>query len=431
MNIKTMRWCDRWLGIPLCAACSLHRRLFEPRGPAAEEKPRRVLFVKLAEQGALVLAATAIRRAIELCGRENVFFAVFEENRAILDALAWLPEANVVAWPSGSSAALARGAPAALARIRRLNIDTVIDLEFFSRATAVLSYLSGAKCRVGFSASAAGAPYRGNLLTERVPFDSSQHVAENFFNLTGFLDGGPSPRPRLRSGYGGQARVPAFAPATAGMPASPRPVVSPTLHGFQPLAGEVDEMRQRLQKMTGVAGSLDLLLIHANCTDPLPLRRWPEQNYVELARGLLHRYPSLRILITGAPAEAAAAESLARRVGDGRCLSLAGQTSLRQLLVLFSLAKVLVTSDSGPAHFATLTPIQTVVLFGPETNRFFGPRGPRSHSLWAGLPCSPCVSVEGGRDSACTDNVCLKQLTVEQVCAAVCAACEKRVKGDG
>ena len=84
--------------------------------------------------------------------------------------------------------------------------------------------------------------------------------------------------------------------------------------------------------------------------------------------------------LTGAPCEAAVA-GLARQVADERCVSLAGQTALRQLLTLDHLADVLVTNDSGPAHFATLTPVDVVVLFGPETPQLFAAPSPRTHAL--------------------------------------------------
>ncbi len=94
---------------------------------------------------------------------------------------------------------------------------------------------------------------------------------------------------------------------------------------------------------------------------------------------------------------------------------MAGKTTLRQLLVLYCLADVLVTNDSGPAHFATLTPIRTITLFGPETPALFGARTPRTNIIWKGLPCSPCVSAYNNRMSACPDNICMQRITVDEV----------------
>ena len=102
-----------------------------------------------------------------------------------------------------------------------------------------------------------------------------------------------------------------------------------------------------------------------------------------------------------------------------------GKTTLRQLLVLYTLAKVLVTNDRGPAHFATLTPIRVVALFGPETPALFAARTPRNEVLWAGIVCSPCVNAYNNRQSPCRNNVCMQAITVEQVFEAACRAFER------
>ena len=117
------------------------------------------------------------------------------------------------------------------------------------------------------------------------------------------------------------------------------------------------------------------------------------------------------------------------RVGSERCVSLAGVTTLRQLLVLFGLAEVLVTNDSGPAHFATLTEVDVVVLFGPETPRLFASLSPRTHALWAGLVCSPCINAFNDRKSPCKNNVCMQELGVEKVFAGVCHWYDERTRG--
>jgi ADP-heptose:LPS heptosyltransferase len=74
-----------------------------------------------------------------------------------------------------------------------------------------------------------------------------------------------------------------------------------------------------------------------------------------------------------------------------------------------------VTNDSGPAHFAALTSVDVVALFGPETPLLFGAPGPRSHTVWAAIACSPCVNAFNNRQTACRDNVCMKAITVDQV----------------
>jgi len=106
-------------------------------------------------------------------------------------------------------------------------------------------------------------------------------------------------------------------------------------------------------------------------------------------------------------------------VASPRCRSLAGHTTLRELLTLYTLADVLVTNDSGPAHFAALTGIEVVTLFGPETPALFAANTPRNHVVWAGLACSPCVNAYNNRQTACRNNLCMQSILVSQVFALV------------
>ena len=95
-------------------------------------------------------------------------------------------------------------------------------------------------------------------------------------------------------------------------------------------------------------------------------------------------------------------------------------------MVLYTMADVLVTNDSGPAHFASLTPIHTVTLFGPETPLLFSAMTPRNKPIWAGVACSPCVSALNNRQSPCQNNICMQRISVDQVYNAVCESYAER-----
>jgi ADP-heptose:LPS heptosyltransferase len=101
---------------------------------------------------------------------------------------------------------------------------------------------------------------------------------------------------------------------------------------------------------------------------------------------------------------------------------------MRQLLVLFTLADVLVTNDSGPAHFASLTSIHVITLFGPETPALFAARTPRNLAIWAGISCSPCVNANNNRQSPCRNNLCMQQISVDQVFTEVSRVYRERMK---
>lgn len=94
---------------------------------------------------------------------------------------------------------------------------------------------------------------------------------------------------------------------------------------------------------------------------------------------------------------------------------------LTAITALYNIAEVLVTNDSGPAHFSAITPIRSIVLFGPETPRLYGGLG-NSESISADLACSPCVTAANQKNSACNDAVCMRLITPERVMESVRAA---------
>lgn len=400
-----MRSIDRWLGTPVCFALTLWRRIFGSRTPGLSFQPKRVLFVKLAEQGSTVLAYPVLAEAARRFGRENVYFMLFDENRPVLDFLNVLPEKNVIAIRAKGLIWTIFSALGAIWRMRRLQLDVTIDLEFFARSSAALSYLSGAKWRVGYHSFHGEASYRGDLMTHRLSFNPYLHTSQTFALLLDAI------------------RFSAQSLPTISEPAPVQQIESPRLC---PTQGEIADVQAILRTSLGHRADAPLILLNANASDLMPLRRWDPSNYVELARRLLARYPEAVIGFTGAPAETAAVDDLVSRIGSPRCVSLAGRTTFRQLIVLYCLSEVLITNDSGPAHFATLTPIDVVVLFGPETPQLFAARSPRTHVLWAGLACSPCINAFNNRNSSCRDNVCMKRIAVSEVFDCTCRAYESR-----
>jgi ADP-heptose:LPS heptosyltransferase len=149
MNVDTMRRIDHWLGVPLCAAATLLVRLRDAFRPRAAGLPRRILFVELSEMGTTILAEPAMRKARSTLNAE-LFFVIFKRNAGSLDLLGTFPRDNVFTISDKSLFALGRDTLAFLRWCRAKNIDTVVDLELFSRFTALLSGLSGAGRRVGF-----------------------------------------------------------------------------------------------------------------------------------------------------------------------------------------------------------------------------------------------------------------------------------------
>ena len=98
-------------------------------------------------------------------------------------------------------------------------------------------------------------------------------------------------------------------------------------------------------------------------------------------------------------------------------LNLAGQTSLRELMALLKLCRVLLTNDTGPMHVAAALGTPVVVPFGSTSPELTGPGlpgDPRHRLLKSDAPCSPCFLRECPIDFRCMNGI-----SVERVVEAV------------
>jgi ADP-heptose:LPS heptosyltransferase len=266
-------------------------------------------------------------------------------------------------------------------------------MEFFSRASAVLAFLTGAQRRVGLHRFTSEGPYRGDLLTHRVQYSPYQHTAAAYYLLIETLraDTRQVPLPKL-----------------------PQPAIDFSPEPFQPSEQEVITVQATLDRLAGAPVRRPIVLLNPNASDLLPLRKWATERFIELGQRIAAEHPDVTLAITGAPSEAEPAQRIAAAISP-QVLCLAGHTALRELIVLYTMADILVTNDSGPGHFASMTPISSIVLFGPETPALFGPLGRNTEVVWSRLTCSPCVNAFNHRFSPCNDNVCMQEITVDQV----------------
>ena len=94
-------------------------------------------------------------------------------------------------------------------------------------------------------------------------------------------------------------------------------------------------------------------------------------------------------------------------------INLEGQTTLRDLAYLYSLSRLLITTDSGPMHIAAAMNIPTVALFGPTDPSRTGPYGKGHIVVRKEMSCSPCFLKK------CDTKRCMKEISVDEVFEAV------------
>ncbi len=398
MNIDLMRKVDYFAGVPLCALATPFVKLASLfSGQTANQMtsaPRKVLFIELSEMGSAILVDPAMRK-MQTATSAELFFVIFKGNAASLRLLNTVPVANVFTIRENNLWNLAIDSLRFLVWSRKNKIDTVIDLELFSRYSALLTGLCGAVKRVGFHAFFNEGLYRGAMLTHRVAYNPTLHIAKNFIALVNAALSTQSETPYSKNLIDDNEIKLARAPVVASTQADIRKRIGEAYPSY-------DVSRHRI------------VLINPNASDLLPQRRWMPENFVAVMRDLLSKSDDFLVLITGAPAEREQAENLKKQVSHERCINFAGKQKLEELPALYQMAELMLTNDSGPGHFSSVTDLRTFVLFGPETPLLYGSLG-NSTPIYAGLACSPCVSAANHRKTPCSDNVCLQVIKPETV----------------
>lgn len=400
ISVNTMRAIDHWVGVPLCAIVSPLVALMDGiknifGRPA--DTPRKLLFIELSEMGSAILVDPAMRNA-QARGAE-IFFLIFKSNRASLTLLNTVKPENIFTIDSSSLSGLIKDTLRFLIVARKHRIDTVIDLELFSRFTALLTGLCGARRRVGYHIFHGEGLWRGFMLTRKVHYNPHIHITKNFLSL-------------IHAAFAKDIEVPFSKIHIADSEVKLEQAV------IDPVA--LEKVREKIEQLAASAGlnfkqgQQRLILVNPNASDLLPQRRWAQQRFSELIQGLHQRYPEDLILITGSPAEFDYVEKVRTVAKVKNALNFAGQVTFAQLPPLYTLSDVMVTNDSGPGHFSAVTPLRTVVLFGPETPALYGSVG-KSIAITANLACSPCVSAANHRKTPCHDNVCMQAISVAQV----------------
>jgi len=374
----------------MCRLLSVGERLRPGRQMPSE--PRKILVILLSEMGSLVLAIPMFERLKRQHPQAEIYALVFARNREALECIRQIPSDHILTLRDTSLGVLVRDAVVFARAARRLGIDTVVDAELFSRVSSILAYLSGAPRRVGFHPHRQEGLYRGGYINVPVLYNPYLHMAAQLVNLAEAIGGAGMPRVKTR------------------------PVAVETLEWPDPPFTEAEwrAARAALERDFPHRTGEPLVLLYPG-GGLIPLRAWPADGYAEVAARLARR--GCRIGVIGPASDRGLAQRVLSRCPADAALDLTGYTpALRDLIRLMASASLLITNDGGPAHFALLARVPTVVLFGPETPVLYRPLGPRVRVLYAGLSCSPCLTAYNHRNSPCDgDAVCLKLIAPDEV----------------
>ena len=279
-------------------------------------------------------------------------------------------------------------------KIRRNKFDLVIDLEIVSRYTAILSYLSGAKIKVGFEVTGQN---KDKLYDFKVLYHESKHISEMFLNTLKIL----------------------------GVETTPHNPLPPVLaNGIDPSF-----------IFNKYGAEKPYVAVNINASELAHQRRLALEQFSLIIKNISNFFPEYSIILIGSKEDTDYVGGFKNDfLGEiGNVFDLSGKTNLNELFSILSYASLVISNDSGPAHAASSFGVPLVVFFGPESPIIYEPKGGEKTVFYSQIHCSPCISVYKDKRIKCqSDAKCLANLDVGEINKKVVEYLkDNRIKNNG
>ena len=376
-----MRKVDRFIGIPLCWLTGLWLSLFSKRRPIKHtEEWNTILVIKFFGMGSLLLSTPFLSALRRHAPKSKIIYLTFSSNKQLLDKLA---QPNVkLEIRTSSIGAFMVDTFEIIRTLRKMSIDVVFDLEFFSKYSTLVSSLSGAALRVGYELPT---HWRRWNLTHPIALDHKAHVTSVFLRqLTAFN------------------------------------VNAPSAIEIDRIEASPDEITSMERKLQLGSNGVEIICVNINAGPTSLQRRWEPRRFAEVLLQMLVENRTRRFHLIGNSEEREYVQKFLDvnpRLADS-AINCAGLLTIGELIALLRRCSLLLTNDSGPMHIATSTGTPVVALFGPESPHLYGPLG-NARVAYKGISCSPCLNIYNAKLFVCPYNArCMKEISTNEVVTA-------------
>lgn len=139
-----------------------------------------------------------------------------------------------------------------------------------------------------------------------------------------------------------------------------------------------------------------------------PAKRWPVAYYAETAQRLTER--GFAVWLIGSAKDKEVAENIVA-LGNPSARNLCGSTDLKDAIALLSVAKLVISNDSGLMHLAAAQDRPMLAIFGSSSPQFTPPLSGAAEVVKLDISCSPCFK----RECPLGHFNCMNRLTPELV----------------
>jgi ADP-heptose:LPS heptosyltransferase len=387
-SLWLMKSIDNGLGLPICTLFGLlvwvrHRLIPRQSRPIRENGT--IVVSKFFGIGTIVEATALLVAIRQRYPGARLVFLTFSSNASFVRSLGLCTDLLVIR--TGSPILFAYDTLRHVIWMRRHDVDVILDLEFFSKFSTLMSVLGGARMRVGYHLNAF---WRSSLLTHPVYFNYYRHITSIFAQAGSRID--------IQVPAGLLRKIPVKDAAR------------------ERVAGTLREL--------GWADGVRLVGVNVNAGELSLERRWPVERFVAVIEALIARHPDVRVLLTGSPVEAGYVGSAYAQLSEaarGRTLVTAGLWTMEEFLAALERMACILTNDSGPMHLAAAQGTPLVTLWGPGRPDTWAPAAARQEIVYEDYPCSPCIYMFTTYEGMwCKhEGWCMLAITVARTLAAV------------
>ncbi len=335
------------------------------------DKPR-ILLTRLRYLGDVILTTPVISAVKKRYPSAEIYYlAEYPYSRVLLNNPAL---SGVLSLNRGF-----RNTAAMIMKLRRLSLNIAVDL-FYNPRSAMLLFLSGIPVRVGGCRRIRRYLYTHNF---EVPGQIKSAVDHHLYFPGSMGIGEDSGDPEIF--------------LTAEEKERGRKIVDDLVRGHH---------------------RRTLVAMHPGGT--WPAKRWPADNFVELA-GLIENKMDAGVLIIHGPGEERIGRYITSR--GGNALNLLPLKSIRSLASVLYHCSAVVSNDGGVMHMAAALHRPTVGIMGPTDPEIWFPYQGRGSCrvVYRNQECSPC------NRHYCEDLSCLNEITPVEVYRNI----EKVMRGEG
>ncbi|HEY9080536.1 glycosyltransferase family 9 protein [Magnetovibrio sp.] len=384
VSLASLQYIEKVFGSIVCGLLHIPAKMIPRPRDMNPEHVRKMLVIKFFGIGSLVLATPFFREVRKRFPNAQIHLLTLSSNRQVMEMIEDVDQTHFVDLGGSIGAAVVAYAGCLWSTLRR-RYDVVIDMEFYTRASAVVSLASWAPVRIGYHAQGI---YRGDIQSHRVPFNSYWHVSRNFLSLL--------------EPYGYRVNETEAVPA------------------LKIAAG----LRKPAEALAEKLGGGRYVVINVNAGELAYERRWFPARFADLAARLSQRF-DLTCVFIGAPSERTYVQAVASdaEAQGARVVNAAGKLDLMSLAQICRDSALVISNDSGPLHIAAATGTPVVGFFGPETPVLYGPAGAGHLVFHKNLSCSPCINIEQGKRFKCwhATAICQQATTAADAFEAISA----------